>query len=102
MPVAHEPHPERFRGTGIVYVAFDDEDGNYDGYWDRGQPSPAALEDFPRSPSAAAAVRWGRERTPRVLIRPQSYPSCTYWAGVGPPTGEFEQLPVWDESGDIP
>jgi hypothetical protein len=100
MPVAHEPHPERFRGTGIVYLAFDD--GNYDGYWDRGQPSPAALEDFPRNPSAAAAVRWGRERTPRVLIRPQSDPSRTYWAGVGPPTGEFEQLPVWNELGDTP
>jgi hypothetical protein len=102
MPVEYDPKPERFRGAGIVYLAFNDEDGKYGGYWDLGQPSPAALEDFPRDASAAAAVRWGRERTPRVLIRPESDPSRTYWAGAGPPTGEFEELPVWDESADLP
>jgi hypothetical protein len=102
MPVEYDPQPKRFRGTGIVYLVFDDEDGRCGGFWDLGQPSPATLEDFPRDPSAAAAIRWGRERTPRILIRPQSDPSRTYWSGVGPPTDEVEQLPVWEESGDIP
>jgi hypothetical protein len=87
---------------GVVYIAFDDEDGTYGGYWDLGQPSPVALEEFPRDASATVAVTWGRERTPRVLIRPQSDPSRTYWAGVGLPAGEFERLPIWRTPGDIP
>jgi hypothetical protein len=96
MPVAYEPHPERFRSTGIVYLAFNDEDGNYAGYWDLGEQSPVALEDFPRNPSAAAAVAWGRERTPRVqpsyfeansictLLRPCKTRSTGSWFVVNP------------------
>jgi hypothetical protein len=32
-------------------------------------------------------VEWGRERTPRVLVRPEHDPGEYYWAGTGEPEG---------------
>jgi hypothetical protein len=84
-----------------VYLSFNDEDGKYGGYWDLGPDGPAALEECPRTASAVEAVRWGRERAPVVMIRPEDDQGRYYWAGVEPPTGEFAVLPVWRDPGDI-
>jgi hypothetical protein len=44
------------------------------------------LEEAPNTRSLDEAVAWGRQRTARVLIRPESDPGEYYWAGAGEPT----------------
>jgi len=97
VPIEYHREPERFRGRGVVFLAWDDE--GYWGYWDL-EPDgpPTALEEYPPSASAAEVVSWGRERAPRVLIRPESDPSRYYWAGAGQPSGKYTTLPIWDET----
>jgi hypothetical protein len=57
MPVKYDPQPERFRGTGIVYLSFNDEDGKYGGYWDLGRPDPHLWKNAQghRQPSTLSA-----------------------------------------------
>ena len=100
MPIEYDSEWQRFCGTGIVYLSFNDEDGKYGGYWDLGPNGPAALEECPRTASVVEVVRWGRERAPVVMIRPEDDQGQYYWAGADPPTGEFVVLPVWRESGE--
>ena len=96
MGIQYDPAPERYNGKGVVYLAFDD--GEYSGYWDLapdGPPTP--LEECPRSTSAREVVSWGRQRTPRVLIRPEADPGQYYWAGDEPASGGYAELPTWPD-----
>jgi hypothetical protein len=96
VPIEYHRSPERFRGQGVVYLAFDDDRGTYWGYWELepdGPPTP--LEECPQSESADEVVSWGRDRTSRVLIRPEDDPGQYYWGGTEPPTGPYASLPVW-------
>jgi len=93
MPILNEPSPDRFRGTGTAFIAWEPEDHDYLGYWDSLPHAPAsALEQMPRTRSLEGAIEWGRQRTPRVLIRPESDPGEYYWAGVGEPNGSDAEL----------
>jgi hypothetical protein len=99
MTVEYDAHPERYLGTGTVFIAWDPdaEDAHYWGYWDslpEGEPS-RPLEAAPRTTSLAEAVAWGRQRAPRVLIRPEHDPGENYWAGAGEPTGSDADLKRW-------
>jgi hypothetical protein len=88
MPIQYERDPDRFRGTGTTFIAWEPDDRDYFGYWDSLPHAPASpLEEMPRTRSLEEAIEWGRERTPRVLIRPESDPGEYYWAGVGEPQG---------------
>jgi hypothetical protein len=96
MGIQYDPAPERYSGKGVVYLSFDE--GQYSGYWDLepdGPPTP--LEECPRSTSAREVVSWGRQRTPRVLIRPEADPGQYYWAGAETPTAPYAELPTWRE-----
>ena len=92
MAVDYHPHPERFLGTGSVFIAWtsaevDPAGPYYWGYWDSFPellPS-IPLEEAPQTRSISEAVEWGRQRTVRVLIRPETDPDEFYWAGVGEP-----------------
>ena len=93
MPIEYEPNPERFRGTGTAFIAWDPDDHYYIGYWDSlPDATPSALEQMPRTRSLEEAIEWGRQRTPLVLIRPESDPGDYYWAGVGEPKGSYTDL----------
>jgi hypothetical protein len=85
---------ERFRGSGTVFIAWLEGDLYYSGYWDSfpEEDPPTALEQMPETPSIVEAVAWGRGRTPRVLIRPESDPEEYYWAGLGQPRGDDANL----------
>jgi hypothetical protein len=75
MPIEHEPNPQRFRGTGTAFIAWEPYDRDYFGYWDSLPDAPASpLEQMPPTRSLEEAIEWGRQRTPRVLIRPESDP----------------------------
>jgi cytidine deaminase len=74
-------------GTGAVFVHPDILGGTqvWTAYWERsagaaGEPS-GILEEAPTWPSVATAVRWGRARTPRVVVVEAS--GATAWAGAG-------------------
>ena len=93
MPIQYEPNPDRFRGTGTAFIAWEPDDRDYFGYWDSLPHAPAsALEEMPRTRSLEEAIEWGRKRTPRVLIRPESDPGEYYWAGAGEPQGADTDL----------
>ena len=89
MTIEYHPDPEQFRGTGTVWIAWDPVDEHYFGYWDSspdGKPG-IPLEEMPREHSMVAAVEWGRQRTPRVLVRPEADFRMHYWAGAEDPQG---------------
>jgi hypothetical protein len=94
--VEYHKHPELFLRTGTVFIAWDDpgEDPGYSAYWDSipDEEPGFAIEDGPRTLSLSEVVEWGRRRTPRVLIRPESDPGEYYWAGIGEPTGDYATL----------
>ena len=92
MTIEYHSHPERFRRTGTVFIAWHETDLCYSGYWDSFPDGDQPLEEAPRSTSLDEAVSWGRERTPRVLIRPESDPGEYYWAGLGEPLGDDAEL----------
>ena len=96
MTVEYDKHPERYLGTGTVFIAWDDseEDPGYWAYWDSipDEKPGLAIEEGPRSGSLREVVEWGRRRTPRVLIRPESDSGEYYWAGSTDPTGEYATL----------
>lgn len=80
--------------TGTVYIAWEQDHRVYDGYWDAlPDEKPAHLEQMPRTPSIEEALRWGRARADRVVIRPESAPTTYHWAGVGPNPDEGDDLP---------
>ena len=87
MPSEYDPHPERFLGTGTVFIAWDEHDHLYLVYWDSlPEEDPGrAIEEGPRTSDINEVVGWARQRTPRVLIRPESDPGEYYWAGEGEP-----------------
>lgn len=88
---------EEFQGRGTVYLAF--EHGRYEGYWDLQPDGPAKfLEQFPPSPDLSVALRWARERTSAVLVRPKWDPARYYWAGEGDPPNFHAPLERLDES----
>jgi hypothetical protein len=88
MPIEEDLNPERFWGTGTAFIAWEPDDRDYFGYWDSLPDGPAsALEQMPRTGSLEEAIEWGRQRTSRILIRPESDPGEYYWAGVGEPQG---------------
>jgi hypothetical protein len=94
MTVEWHPNPEQFHGTGTVWIAWHPDDKRYVGYWDSstdGTPG-IPLEEMPRERSVVAAVEWGRQRTPRVLVRPESDFGVHYWAGGGEPQGSDADL----------
>ena|SRR5438132_8715330 len=94
MTVEWHANPEQFRGTGTVWIAWDPVEERYFGYWDSspdGKPG-IPLEEMPRERSVLAAVEWGRQRTPRVLVRPEADFDVHYWAGVGEPQGTDADL----------
>jgi hypothetical protein len=87
---AHRGRPESgaVLGTGTAFIAWEPDDRDYFGYWDSLPDGPAsALEQMPRTGSLEEAIEWGRQRTSRILIRPESDPGEYYWAGVGEPQG---------------
>ncbi len=92
MTIESHPHPELFRGTGTVFLAWHEGELCYWGYWDSFPIGNQSLEEAPNTKSIEVAVSWGRERTPRVLIRPESDPGEYYWAGLGEPQGSDAEL----------
>jgi hypothetical protein len=88
VPTIH-PNPERFIGSGTVFIAWDPEENAYFGYWDSssdGTPG-TPLAELSSTGSQREAVEWGQHRAPRVLIRPEQDPGVYYWAGIGEPQG---------------
>jgi hypothetical protein len=92
--VTIDPQPERFIGSGTVFSAWHPDEERYLGYWDSssdGTPGTTLQELIPTR-SLREAVAWGRHRTPRVLIRPESDFGSYYWAGAGEPLGADASL----------
>jgi hypothetical protein len=68
-------------GTGTAWLVANRIDGGFFCYWYVGKTGDH-LRERARAATAAAAVRWGRDRTQRVRIR--MLDARTYWAGGGP------------------
>jgi cytidine deaminase len=84
--------PTRVVGTGTAWIVVDRLQGDYPCYWYTGSQGGRLVEQA-RADTAAAAVEWGRARTPRVRIRMSD--ARTYWAGAGDvPDGYAGR---WDE-----
>lgn len=89
MPVEFAEEASAYLGKGTVWLAPPGEldragQATWDGYWDLepdGPPTP--LESSPSFPDPDSAVSWGRERTPRVLIRLDETGGY-WWAGATP------------------
>jgi cytidine deaminase len=85
----------KWRGRGTVFVHPDLSGGAqvWTGYWERSAGSSAdgdaqkgILEEGPIFATAADAVRWGRVRTPRIVV--VAADGALSWAGDGePPEG---------------
>lgn len=85
---------QELRGT--VFLAWDPSGAVYWGYWDLAPDGPPTnLEQFTPTRDVLSAVDWGRQRSPRVLIRPESDPGQYHWAGVTPPDGDYASLPIF-------
>lgn len=94
MHVEHTASPTSFQGKGIVYIAWDEDEQRYRGYWERAPDGPpASLERLPHTPDMEAALTWALERTPIVMIRPHFAPGETYWGGGEPIPERFSELP---------
>jgi cytidine deaminase len=87
------PQLARWRGRGTVFVHPDLAGGTqiWTGYWERSGGGPGdvekgILEEGPNFPTSAAAVDWGRVRTPRIVVVDAD--GGLSWAGEGdPPDG---------------
>ena len=89
------PALAKWRGRGTVFVHPDLSGGEqvWTGYWERSGGSPqesdaeqGILEEGPIFPSVDTAVRWGRVRTPRIVV--VAADGALSWAGEGdPPDG---------------
>ncbi|GLY95585.1 cytidine deaminase [Actinoplanes sp. NBRC 103695] len=82
----------KWRGRGTVFVHPDLAGGEqvWTAYWERsagssdaGDAEKGVLEEGPTFPVTAAAVEWGRVRTPRIVVVDAS--GGLSWAGDGPP-----------------
>ena len=58
MTIEYQSHPERFRRTGTVFIAWHEDDLCYSGYWDSFPDGDEPLEEAPRSTSLDEAVSW--------------------------------------------
>jgi cytidine deaminase len=83
-------------GSGTAFLHPDVAGGQqvWTGYWSAGrsgdpQGSASVIEEGPIWPDAAAAVAWGRARTPRVVVVDGQ--GHTYWAGAGQRPEEFAE-----------
>jgi cytidine deaminase len=83
-------------GGGTVFLHPDVAGGQqvWTGYWSAGRPgdpegSASVIEEGPVWPDTAAAVAWGRARTPRVVVIDGE--GRTYWAGAGARPEEFSE-----------
>jgi cytidine deaminase len=83
-------------GSGTAFLHPDVAGGQqvWTGYWSAGRPgdpegSASVIEEAPVWPDAAAAVAWGRARTPRVVVIDGE--GRTYWAGAGARPEEFAE-----------
>lgn len=74
-------------GEGSVWLVLDRSTGGYVCYWYAGANEGRMVEQA-RAASAADAVAWGRERSPRVRIRTDDARSS--WAGAGPTPDGYE------------
>jgi cytidine deaminase len=82
------PRLREYQGRGTVFVHPDVSGGQrvWTGYWERssgaerGEPT-GILEEAPNWPTVEEAVRWGRVRTPRVVVVDET--GATAWAGAG-------------------
>lgn len=84
MTITYEERPDRFLGTGTVFIARDE--GHVGGYWDAlPDAPPAPLEPLPAGLTVRAAVMWGLERTARVLVRTET----SGYVAVGPEAARF-------------
>jgi cytidine deaminase len=89
------PSLAKWRGRGTVFVHPDLAGGEqvWTGYWERsagssdeGDAQKGILEEAPIFPTSAAAVTWGRVRTPRIVV--VDVDGSLSWAGEGdPPDG---------------
>jgi hypothetical protein len=79
MAVEYDPHPERSLGTETVFIAWDEQEHLYLAHWDSlPEDDPGrAIEEGPRTSDISEIVGWARQRTSRVLIRPESDPPST-------------------------
>lgn len=83
-------------GSGTAFLHPDVAGGQqvWTGYWSAGRPgdpegSASIIEEGPIWPDTAAAVAWGRARTPRVVVIDGE--GHTYWAGAGERPSEFAE-----------
>src|SRR5688572_21754542 len=83
-------------GSGTAFLHPDIAGGQqvWTGYWSAGRPgdpegSASVIEEGPVWPDTAAAVAWGRARTPRVVVIDGE--GRTYWAGAGARPEEFSE-----------
>ena len=76
----------RLVGTGAVWIVVDPVKDDYPCYWYTGAEGGRLMEQT-RVGTAAAAVEWGRARTPQVRIRMKD--ARTYWAGEGAVPGGY-------------
>ena len=86
-------------GRGTVFVHTDSDGGQpvWSAYWERSASVDDAeagiLEEGAYWPTSAAAVAWGRARTPRVVVVESD--GSLAWAGEGPPPAEIgEEFPA--------
>ncbi|MBT8226658.1 MAG: cytidine deaminase, partial [Dactylosporangium sp.] len=86
-----------YAGRGTVFVHPDILGGNqvWTAYWERSSGAPGEqtgiLEEAPTWTDVATAVRWGRARTPRVVVVDGS--GSTAWAGAGERPADVDR--VW-------
>jgi hypothetical protein len=70
MPIQYEPNPDRFRGTGTAFIAWEPYDRDYlrsDQYTRGSLPSP--LDRFLYGPRSRHLLKWGcRGMRKRVLL----------------------------------
>ncbi|HYZ76397.1 MAG TPA: hypothetical protein VE596_03390 [Gaiellaceae bacterium] len=76
------------RRRGVVYIAEELKDAvlqgptRFYGHWESGNPADGVLDEGPGWDEIEAAIAWGRERAPVVLLRlGETGPQAHYSAG---------------------
>jgi hypothetical protein len=89
------------RPTGTVWIAWDPFDGRYTGYQDAAPDArPAFLEQMPETTDLHAALQWARERSDRIVVRPEHDWGTHYWAGTVDPSPGARDWPRLGPSGE--